>query len=133
MYFITTPQDEWSFRGAGAAAAGGTGSGGLSSLSGSAKPLDGLGASVVKNTVAGGASALGGFVDNGIAGEEYSAGEMIFDGLAGVASSKFPGAEELGGANASWGSHIGAAYAGGHVSAITDSVKFVGEQVGAPW
>ncbi len=134
MYYLTTPQANWSAEGALGAGANGFVSGALSSQGGYLTSLmSGRAALATQYVIGGGASVAGGYVDRVFTGEGYDPLEMGFDAVGGAALSHFPGASDLE-SNPGWGTHSFAAYAGAHTGAIVESVKFVAEETDmAPW
>ncbi|NUU31146.1 DUF6531 domain-containing protein [Arthrobacter sp. C9C5] len=139
MYFVTNPQKKWSPEGIVGAAVNGFASGALGSQGGHlASPLSGRLSRLTELGVASGGALTGGALDHAITGKDYGVAEIIFDGSAGAATARFPGASDLS-PNPGWMTHSFAAYGGAHVGAIVESVKSVSGQLFetgtgvAPW
>ena len=133
MYFMTTPKDDWSLRGAGGALAGGVVTGMISPQAGYlSAPLAGIEAKLVQYAVASGGAVLGGGLEKYITGDDYTLADIGFDVVGGSVLSHFPGAAQLNPGVPGWVDHSLAAYAGGHASIIAGGLEFVAGKIFAP-
>jgi len=132
-YYVTTPQEDWTLRGAGASFAGGAVSGGITTHAGAfgERFESATAGQMAQHALGAGGNMAGGALTNVLSGDQYNIFDATFDGLTGAALTHFPGAEQIADSRTpDLITHVGAAYAGQHASWIADGTGFILEETG---